>query len=80
MIHINKILFATDFSESADRAKLTACELAARFGAELHLLHVIHDAAVDVPELGMGLSFSSFGDNVSGKRHELKEKTLSHLA
>ena len=80
MIQLNKILFATDFSESADRAKLMACEFAAQFGAELHLLHVIHDAAVDVPEFGMGLSFPSFVDNVSGKRHELKEKALSRLS
>jgi nucleotide-binding universal stress UspA family protein len=35
------ILAATDFSESADRAGAFARELARRFSAELHLLHVI---------------------------------------
>lgn len=35
-----KILVATDFSTTADRAERLAFELAGRLGAELHLLHV----------------------------------------
>jgi len=79
MINLNKILFATDFSDCAGRAQRMAHELAVRFGAELHLLHVIHDIAVDVPEFGMGLAFPSLVANAGGKRHELKEQALQRL-
>ncbi len=79
MINLNKILFATDFSECASRAQRMAHELAVRFEAELHLLHVIHDIAVDVPEFGMGLSFPSLVANAGGKRHELKEQALQRM-
>ena len=41
LIAISRILFPTDFSESAKEAQQYATELADRFGAELHLLHVI---------------------------------------
>jgi len=40
MIKIDKILVPTDFSVCAKQAVTYACELAKRFGAELHLLHV----------------------------------------
>ena len=41
MISIHRILFPTDFSEPAKEAQLYAMALAERFGAELHLLHVV---------------------------------------
>jgi len=46
MLSIQKILFPTDFSESAHGALPHAAMLAERFGAELHLLHaiVLHEA------------------------------------
>lgn len=40
---IRRILFATDFSPSAQHAQNYACEMAAKFGAELHALHVVLD-------------------------------------
>jgi nucleotide-binding universal stress UspA family protein len=40
MIAIKNILVATDFGEAADRALSYGRELAARFGATLHVLHV----------------------------------------
>lgn len=40
MLTIRKILTATDFSEYSDVALQYARELATRFGAELHVLHV----------------------------------------
>ena len=42
---IKTIVCPTDFSETARRAFQYACELTDRFGAELHLLHVLHDLA-----------------------------------
>jgi universal stress protein A len=41
IISIRRILFPTDFSEPANEAKQYAMSLADRFGAELHLLHVV---------------------------------------
>ena len=41
IISIKRILFPTDFSEPAKEAQLYAMALAEKFGAELHLLHVI---------------------------------------
>jgi len=40
-ISIHRILFPTDFSESAKPAQQYAMALADRFGAELHLIHVV---------------------------------------
>lgn len=38
---IHRILFPTDFSEPAHEAQKYAMEFAEKFGAELHLLHVV---------------------------------------
>lgn len=46
MIQIDRILAPTDFSTHAEGAIRFACELAERFGAELHLLHVLSDVSV----------------------------------
>ncbi len=42
-VKVNKVCLATDFSESATRAFENAVALAARSGAELHVLHVLQD-------------------------------------
>ena len=51
MIALQNILVATDFSEPSDVALAYGRELARRFGARLHLLHVVED---------MGARFMSF--------------------
>ena len=43
MIRIQRILFPTDFSAYAEGAFTHATYLAARFGAELHVLHAVSD-------------------------------------
>ncbi len=43
MINLKRILIPTDFSEYSTHAMHYACELADRFGAELHLLTVVDD-------------------------------------
>lgn len=40
-ISISRILVATDFSPAANQALNHGCALADRFGAELHVLHVV---------------------------------------
>ena len=43
MITLNRILVATDFSEASDSALTYGRELATRFGATLHVLHVVEN-------------------------------------
>lgn len=79
MIAIQRILFATDFSECSNRARELACTLAERFEAELHLLHVIHDVAVEVPEFGMGLAFPGYLENIGQMKRDATAKALEKL-
>ncbi len=50
MIQLRKILVPTDFSEFSQPALTYGCAIAARFDAQLHLLHVVPDPAMLVPE------------------------------
>ena len=49
MIQIKNILLPLDFSDVSEQATRYAAELARRFGAKLHLLHVIEDPVVYLP-------------------------------
>lgn len=49
-LKISRILFPTDFSEPAKQASQYAMELADRFEAELHLLHVVREVVFPLPE------------------------------
>lgn len=60
MIELNRILLPTDFSEYSKPAVDYACALADKFGAELHLVHVLQDLVATVPE--PGLAFPPPGD------------------
>ena len=58
MIALDNILVATDFSEPAEAALRYGRELARRFNASLHVLHVVDDlAAHPVPGPGMPADF-----------------------
>lgn len=46
MIKLDRILVPTDFSDCSKRALTYASELAKRFGAEVHLLHVAQPPAI----------------------------------
>ena len=48
MLEIRSVLAPTDFSQHAARPVRYACELAARFGSVLHLLHILPDVIVPV--------------------------------
>ena len=50
------ILVPTDLSDAAEEALDYACELAAAFGATVHLIHVIGVPTLGVPELGVALT------------------------
>lgn len=79
MAEIKRILLATDFSDCSNHAREFACQIAVQFKAELHLLYVIHDMAVEVPDFGMGLAFPGYLENVSGVKRELSMKAHEKL-
>jgi len=56
MIAIKKILFPTDFSDCAKTAQEYAWEMADQFQAELHVLNVLADVMMMMPEPGSALS------------------------
>ena len=60
MIQLNRILVPTDFSDYSRAALEYGGEFAERFGAELHLVHVLQDLVGLVPE--PGLAFPPPGD------------------
>lgn len=56
MIPFKHILLPTDFSNNAQSAQDYACEFADQYGAQLHVLNVVQDAALILPETGMFLT------------------------
>jgi nucleotide-binding universal stress UspA family protein len=50
MIDLRRILVPTDFSKSSANALAYAVAFAEKFGAEIHLLHVVQDLALFIPE------------------------------
>ena len=56
MIPFKRILLPTDFSNNAKAAQDYACAFADQFGAQLHVVSVVQDAALVLPETGMFLT------------------------
>lgn len=56
MISFKNILLPTDFSGNAKPAQDYACELTDQFDSRLHVLSVVQDAALVLPETGMFLT------------------------
>jgi len=52
MIQMKRVLLPTDFSECARAALAYACAFVDQFDAELHLLHVVQDVMLMMPEPG----------------------------
>jgi nucleotide-binding universal stress UspA family protein len=50
VIDLQRILVPTDFSKHSEVALTYAVALAEKFGAELHLLHVVQDLALFIPD------------------------------
>ena len=59
-LRIQRILLPTDFSTHSATATTYACELAARFEAELHLLHALEVHLSTTPTFGMGLALPQY--------------------
>ena len=52
-IALKRILVATDFSECSERALLTGLGLAQRYGAHIHMVHVVPSEGYGVAGVGM---------------------------
>lgn len=79
MLPIKNILCPTDFSEPSYEALKAADELAAHFGATLHIINVV--PLVPIVEAPIGVESASF--NVASYQQELEgqaEKSLKNLA
>ncbi|MCC6418240.1 MAG: universal stress protein [Gemmataceae bacterium] len=50
MIDLRRILVPTDFSKHSETALKYAVSFAEKFGAEIHLLHVVQDFALFLPD------------------------------
>ena len=59
-IQIQRILLPTDFSDYSTAATKYACELAARFSSELHVLHTLEQHLSATPTFGFGLDMPTF--------------------
>ena len=59
-IRIERILVPIDFSDHSAAAIKYACELAAKFDAELHLLHALEVHAATTPAFEMGLALPTY--------------------
>lgn len=73
MIKLNRILVPTDFSEFSRPALDHGCAFAARFESELHLLHVVPDAAMLIPEAA-GFSAPSMQSQTDALAKEATEQ------
>lgn len=76
MIQLKKILFPTDFSECSKRAQEYACALCERFQAELHVLHVLQDVGLMLPDPAAGLSLPP---NYLIEQKQMAEKALESM-
>lgn len=76
---IKRILCPTDFSETAGKALACACELAEKFDAELHVLHVVRDYSAEWPHYGEGTVFPGFLEQIEKNAEELEVAAFNKL-
>lgn len=74
-LDINRILLPTDFSPLSAAATVYACELAAKFDAELHVLHALESHLSSAPAFGMGLALPQY----THESRKAAEKELADL-
>jgi universal stress protein A len=77
MLKMQRILAATDFSEYSDEARDYARYLCRKFHAELHLLHVVHDFRLEVPEYIQRIA--GFEDDADRQRVALEQEATMQL-
>lgn len=76
MINFERILVPTDFGDYSEHALKYACSLAEKYGAELHLLHVLPDPATTIATYGpiAGYLPDNWTDNMAEHANKELEK------
>lgn len=69
-----KVLFPTDFSEVSEKAASVALEMATRYGAALHAVHVVNTAADAAGFYVPHLSFEKFDEEMTRNAVEMLRK------
>jgi universal stress protein A len=77
MANYGKILLAVDFSEFGGQTAEQALDLAARFGGELSILHVVEPAPLGDPMYGIILPFDF---DLTGQMLEAARARLAEMA
>ena len=77
---LERVLVAHDFSDRSELALQYGVSLAARFGAELHLLHVLREPERDAPELAWvpGMSQSLYHSSVRRLQEAVPGEDVGH--
>jgi len=73
MITLNTVLVATDFSDVADAALTYGAELARRFGARLHVIHVAENAFM------LNVGAAGYVSDVTEIQREIDEEARRQL-
>ena len=73
MIRLNRILFPTEFSEPASHARDYAVALAEKYGAELHVLHVVDAGPPAYPDYAGSFWADYLGDLEMHARQRISE-------
>jgi nucleotide-binding universal stress UspA family protein len=76
MVDIKRVLHPTDFSDASSAALAVACSMVDKFGAELHLLHVIQDMTAIAP---YGAAEAYLPVEWHAEARQLAEQTLDSL-
>jgi len=77
MIKMDKVLLATDFSENSKVAAPYAIDMAKRYGAELHLIYVFDDNAIDPMFYSSNVTVGAFLSKIKEGFDEQVEDFLS---
>ncbi len=73
MIELGQILIPTDFSDYSRQASEYACELAKRFDAQIHVLHVIQPLVAAMPSPGAPIPESLLADAERAAEEQLQQ-------
>ncbi len=75
--NISNILVPLDFSGSSMKALQAATELAQKFKANIHLLHIVNPRTTVLPSLNEVVNTSNFKDEIGHHLNEIAEKNIA---
>lgn len=79
-MEIRNILYPTDFSRGSDAAAAAAADLSQKYGARLHVLHIIYDISRDGPWFTPGADADEmYRDVKNGALDEIERVRAEHF-